>query len=82
MVKGYRKPIPSGTKTRATKKLGRFFIDLSERMRTPSLLGKRYVMLVKNDRSRCALVYFLKHRPVSGDVCRKCLADTRSDGVP
>ncbi|CAN0277930.1 unnamed protein product, partial [Laminaria digitata] len=58
MAKGYRKPIPSSTKTRASKKLGRLFVDLSGPKRTPSLLGKRYVMLVKDDYSRHAWVYF------------------------
>ena len=47
MAKGHRKPIPSSTKSRAPEKLGRVFVDLSCPKRTPSLLGKRYVMLVK-----------------------------------
>ena len=49
MAKGYRKPIPSSTKSRAPEKLGRVFVDLRAPKRTPSLLGKRYVMLVKDD---------------------------------
>ena len=38
MAKGYRKPIPSSTKSRASDKLGRVFVDLSGPKRTPSLL--------------------------------------------
>ena len=51
MAKGYRKPIPNGTHSRATEKLGRIFVDSSGSKRTPSLLGRRYVMLVKDDYS-------------------------------
>ncbi|CAM9287200.1 unnamed protein product, partial [Laminaria digitata] len=82
MAKGYRKPIPSSTKTRASKKLGRLFVDLSGPKRIPSLLGKRYVMLVKDDCSRHAWVYFLKNKSDAANAFRKFLADVRADGVP
>ena len=81
MAKGYRKPIPSSPTSRAPDKLGRVFFDLSGPKRTPSLLGKRYVMLVKDDFSRYAWVYFLKHKSDAADAFRKCLADVRADGV-
>ena len=82
MAKGYRKPIPNSTKSRASEKLGRVFVDLSGPKRTPSLMGKRYVMLVKDDFSRHAWVYFLKHKSDASDAFRKFLADVRADGVP
>ncbi|CAN0208252.1 unnamed protein product, partial [Laminaria digitata] len=82
VAKGYRKPITSSTKTRASKKLGRLFVDLSGPKRTPSLLGKRCVMLVKYDYSRHAWVYFLKNKSDAADAFRKFLADVRADGVP
>ena len=82
VAKGYRKPIPNTIKSRATEKLGRVFVDLSGPERTPSLTSARYVMLVKDDYSRHAWVYFLKHYSDSGDAFRKCLADARADGVP
>ena len=82
MAKGYRKPILNTTKSRATEKLGRVFVDLSGHKRTPSLTGARYVMLVKDDYCRHAWVYFLKHKSDSGDAFRKFLADARADGVP
>ena len=80
--KGYRKPIPSSTKSRASETLGRVFVDLSGPKRTPSLLGKRYIILVKADFSRYAWLYFLKHNSEAADAFRKCLADVRADGVP
>ena len=50
--------------------------------RTPSLSGARYVMLVKDDYSRHAWVYFMKHKSESGYAVRTFLADMRADGVP
>ena len=82
MAKGYRMPIPSSNKSRASEKLGRVLVDPSGPKRTPSLLGKRYIMLVKDDFSRYAWVYFLKHKSDAVDAFRKFLADVRADGVP
>ena len=62
--------------------MGRVFVDLSGPKRTPSLSGARYVMLVKDDYSRHAWVYFLKHTSDSGDAFRKFFDDARADGVP
>ena len=82
MAKGYRKPIPNTTYPRATEKLGRGFVDLSGPKRTPSLTGARYVMFGKDEYSRLAWVYFLKHKSDSRDAFRKVLADARADQVP
>ena len=82
MAKGYRKPIPTSTHSPAIEKFERVFVDLSGPERTPSLLGKRYVMLVKNDYSRHAWVYFLKHKSNSGNAFKKFLAHARADEVP
>ena len=82
MAKGYRKPIANSTKSRATKKLGRVFVDLSGPKSIPSLLGKKYVMIVKDDFTRYAWVYFLERKSDAADAFRKFLADVRGDGVP
>ena len=82
MPKGYRKPVPNTSKSRATEKLERAFVDLSRPNSTPSLTGARYVMHVKDDFSRHAWVYFLKHKSDSREAFRKFLADARADGVP
>ena len=82
LAKGYRKPIPSSTNSRAPEKLGRVFVDLSGPKRTPSLLGKRYVMKVRDDFSLYAWVYFLKHKSDAADAFRKFLTDVGADGVP
>ena len=82
MAKGYRKTIANNTKLRATKKLGRVFVDLSGPKGMPSLLGKKYVMVVKDDFTRYARVCFLERKSDAADAFRKFLADVRGDGVP
>ena len=62
IAEGYGKPIPSTTKSRASDKLEWVFVDLSGPKRTSSLLGKRYIMLVKNYLSRYACVNFPRHQ--------------------
>ena len=39
IAKGYRKPIPRGTKSHASEKLGRVFVDLSGPKRNPFSVG-------------------------------------------
>lgn len=46
MAKGYRKPSGSRINTRADKKLGRLFVDLSAPKPIFSLAGKSYVMIM------------------------------------
>ena len=82
MAKGYRKPIASSAKSRASKNPGRIFVDLSGPKQTPSLLGKRYVMIVKDDFTRYAWIYFLKQKSNTADAFKKFLVDVRADGVP
>ena len=82
MAKGYRKPIANSTKSRATNKLGRVFVDLSGPKNIPSLLGKKYVMIATDDFTRYAWVYFLGRKSGAADAFRKFLADVREDGVP
>ena len=82
MAKGYRKPIANSTKSRATEKLGRVFVDLSGPKSTHSLLGKKYVMMVKDDFTRYSWVYFLERKSDAVEAFRKFLADIRADGVP
>ena len=79
IAKGYHKPIPSNSKSRASQKLGRLFVDLSVVKKTISL---RYVMLLKYNYSRYAWVYFLKNKSDAADAFRKFLADVRADSVP
>lgn len=56
--------------------------DRSGPEQTPQLLGKKYVMIVKDDLSQYALVYSLERKPDTADVFKKFLASVRADGVP
>ena len=78
MAKGYR----NSTKSRATEKLGRVFVDVSGPKSTHSLLGKKYIMLVNKNFTRYLWVYFLERKSDAADAFRKFLADVRADGVP
>lgn len=48
-TRGYRKPITNRTKSLASQNLGRDFFYVSGTKRTPSLLGKKNVAMVKDD---------------------------------
>ena len=54
VAKACLKPIPCSTKSRASENLGRVSFDVIGPKRTLALLGKRYILLVKNDFSRYA----------------------------
>ena len=82
MSKGYHKPIANSTKSRATLKIGRVFVDLSGPKSIHSLQSKRYGMILTGDFTRYAWVYFLERKSDSADAFRKFLADVRADGVP
>ena len=82
MAKGYRKPIANSPKSRAAEKLGRVSVDLSGPKITHSLLGKKYVQIVKGDFTRYSWVYSLQRKSDAADAFRKFLADVRADGVP
>ena len=81
MAKGYRKSIANSTKSRAPEKLERVFVDRSGPRSTHSLLGKKYVMIVKDAFTRYSWVYFLECKS-NADTFRKFLADVRADSVP
>lgn len=82
MAKEYRKPIGSRTNTRADKKLGRVFVDLGGPKAVPSLTGKRYVMIIKDDYSQMSWLYILKHKSDAAEYFKKFLADVRAHGFP
>ena len=81
MAKRFGKPIANRTKSRATEKLRRVFVDLREPKNTHSLLGKKYVMIVKDDFTRYAWVYFLGRKSDVAEAFRKCLPNVRADGA-
>lgn len=53
MEKGRRKAIPSTITMRATKKLERVYVDLSENKNTAFLGGVHSCMIIRDYRNRC-----------------------------
>ena len=82
MAKSLRKGIKQSTHTRADKKLGKFFVDLSGAKVVQSLGRKRYNLIVRDDFSRYTRVYFMLHMSDGAEMFDKFIADTRTDGVP
>ena len=82
MAKGLRRGIKQSTHTRADKKLGRVFVDLSGPKVVESHGGKRYTLIVRDDFSRYTWVYFMRHKSDAAETFKQFLADTRADGVP
>ena len=46
------------------------------------MLGKKYVMIVKDDFARYSWVYFLERKFDAGNAFREFLVDLRADGMP
>ena len=72
-----RKPlgtkIAHETKRRSDKTLGRVFVDLGGRKDVASVGGKHYPMIVKDDFTRRAWMYFLRSKSDAGSAFRSFL---------
>ena len=75
MVKGLRKPIARPTDTRADRKLERVFVDLNGKMAVPSIGGKRYTLIVRDDHTRFTRVYFLAKKMDAASAFESFLAE-------
>ena len=71
MAKGLRKGNKQSTHTRAGKKLGRVFVDLSGPMVVESLGRVRYTLIVRNDFSRYTWVYFMRHKSDAAEMFKQ-----------
>ena len=81
MAKSLRKRIKQSTHTRAEKKFGRVFVDLSG-PNVESLGRKRYTLIVRDDVSRYTWAYFTCHKSDATKLFEQLLVDTRADGIP
>ena len=82
MVKDIWMPIPSKTHGRAAKRLFRVFVDLGGKKDVASMGGNKYPMIVRDDFSRRAWMYFVSHKHDSASALEKFLADLRVEGTP
>ena len=51
-------------------------------MAVPSVGGKRYTLIVRDDHTRFARVYFLAKKSNADSACESFLAEVRADGTP
>ena len=70
------------THTRADKKLGRVFVDLSGSKVVKSHGGKRYTLIVNGDFSRYTWMCFIHHKSDAAEASKQFLSDTHADGAP
>ena len=82
MAKDIRMPIPSKTHGRAAKRLFRVFVDLGRKKHVASMRGNKYPMIVRDDFSRHAWMYFVSHKHDAASDFEKFLADLRVEGTP
>ena len=82
MAKGIRMPIPSKTHGRAAKRLFRVFVDLGGKKHVASMEGNKYPMIVRDDFSRHAWMYFVSHKHDAASAFEKFLADLRVEDTP
>ena len=82
MAKGIRMQFPSKTHERAAKRLFRVFVDLGGKKHVASMGGNVYPMIVRDDFSCHAWMYFVSHRYDAASAFEKFLADLRVEGTP
>ena len=82
MAKGIRMSVPSKTHGRAAKRLFRVFVDLRGKKHVASIGGNKYPMIVRDDFSRHAWMYFVSHKHDAASAFEKFLVDLRVEGTP
>ena len=62
--------------------LKRVFVNHSGKMAVPNIGGKRYTLIVRDDRTRLTRVYFLAKKSDAASKFESFLAEVRADGTP
>lgn len=74
-AKDHPHALPKTTDNRATERAERFFVDLAEDMRVPSLHGSKDVMIVVDYYTRFKVVKFLEKKSDATSVLQSFIAD-------
>ena len=82
MAKGLRKSIARSTHTLADKKLQRVFVDLSGKMAVPSVGGKWYTLIVRDECTRFTRVHFPGKKSDAASAFKSFVAQVRADVNP
>ena len=78
LAKGIRMSVLSKTDNRAVKRLSRVFVDIGGKRNVTSVGGSKYPMIVRDDYSRFAWMYFVPHKSDAADAFAKFLATLKS----
>ena len=81
MAKGIRMSIPSKTHSREDMRLSRVLVDLGGKKRVTSMGGNKYPMIIRDDFSRYAWLYFISHKYDAAEAFKQFLADLRVEGI-
>ena len=82
MAKGIRIPVPSKQHGRLANGLFRVFVDLGGKKHAASMWANKYSMIVRDDFSRHAWMYFVSHKYNAASAFETFLADLRVGGTP
>ena len=82
LAKGIRMSTPSKTHCREDKRLSRVFVDLGGNKHVTSMGGNKYPMIIRDDFSRYAWLYFISHKSDAAEAFKQFLADLRVEGIP
>ena len=74
--------IPSKTPCREDKILSRVFVDLGGKKDATSMGGDKYQIIIRDDFSRYAWLYFISHKSDAAEAFKQFLADLRVEGTP
>lgn len=75
------RPIVKTMTARAAEKLGRVFVGVSGEMSVPSLGGRRYILVVRDDCTRWTRVYILRDKSDATSAFKMFLAEYRAEGT-
>ena len=74
--------IPSKTHCREDKRLSRVFVDLGGKKHVTSTGGNKYPMVIRDNLSRYAWLYFISHKYDGAEAFKQFLADLEVGGIP
>ena len=80
MDKGLRKAIHKTSSTRASKKLGKVFVDLRGTKHVSAAGGKWYTMIIRDDFTCFTWLKFLRNKFDATVAFKEFLAVTRKEG--
>ena len=82
MAKRIRMSIPSEMHCREDKRLSRVFVDLGGKKHVTPMGGNKCPMIMRDDVSLYAWLYFISHKSDAAEAFKQFLADLRIEDIP